>query len=75
MHPDGKWFACQSQDNQILLYSTHRGFKLHKRKRFLGHHNAGYAAQINFSPDGKIICSGDGNGRCFFWDWKTSKVR
>ena len=26
------------------------------------------------SPDGKYVVSGDGQGRVFFWDWKTTKI-
>ncbi len=91
VHPNGNWFACQSLDNQILIYSTrdryvffftrfvrlftlyHR-FKLHKKKRFQGHTVAGYACQMSFSPDGRYLVSGDGSGRAWFWDWKTTKL-
>lgn len=74
VHPNGNWFACQSLDNQILIYSTKDRFKLHKKKRFMGHTVAGYACQITFSPDGRYIACGDGSGRAWFWDWKTSKL-
>lgn len=40
----------------------------------MGHTVAGYACQITFSPDGRYIASGDGSGRVWFWDWKTSKL-
>lgn len=73
-HPSGNWFACQSLDNQILIYSTRDRFKLHKKKRFMGHTVAGYACQINFSPDGRFVISGDGEGKLWFWDWKSSKM-
>lgn len=41
------------------------------------HPNAAHAAparlvpptQVNFSPDGKYVLSGDSEGRCFFWEW------
>jgi pre-mRNA-processing factor 17 len=74
MHPDGKWLAAQSLDNRILLFSTARGFRMSHKKFFKGHHNAGYACQLGFSPDGSIICSGDGNGKAFFWDWRRGKI-
>jgi pre-mRNA-processing factor 17 len=38
-----------------------------------GHTVAGYACQPNFSPDGRYVMSGDGEGRLWFWDWKTCK--
>jgi len=74
VHPSGKFFVGQSQDNQILVYSAINRFKINKKKRFLGHKNAGFAAQVSFSPDGRFVCSGDAEGRCFFWDWSTSKI-
>lgn len=74
VHPNSNWFAAQSLDNQILIYSTRERFRLNKKKRFAGHIAAGYACQVNFSPDGRFVMSGDGEGRCWFWDWKTCKV-
>ncbi|KAK5579279.1 hypothetical protein RB653_008960 [Dictyostelium firmibasis] len=74
LHPKGKWFAAQSLDNQILIYSARDRFRMNKKKRFLGHNVSGYACQLSFSPDGKFICSGDSTGKAFFWDWKTSKI-
>ncbi|KAJ7299717.1 hypothetical protein O6H91_03G041100 [Diphasiastrum complanatum] len=74
VHPNTNWLAAQSLDNQILIYSTRERFRLNKKKRFAGHIAAGYACQVNFSPDGRFIMSGDGEGKCWFWDWKTCKV-
>lgn len=74
VHPNTNWFAAQSLDNQILIYSTRERFQLNKKKRFAGHIVAGYACQVNFSPDGQYVMSGDGEGKCWFWNWKTCKV-
>ncbi|KAK3041787.1 hypothetical protein RJ639_000303 [Escallonia herrerae] len=74
LHPNTNWLAAQSLDNQILIYSTRERFQLNKKKRFAGHIVAGYACQVNFSPDGRFVMSGDGEGKCWFWDWKTCKV-
>nr|GEU58440.1 pre-mRNA-processing factor 17 isoform X1 [Tanacetum cinerariifolium] len=74
LHPNGNWLAAQSLDNQVLIYSTRERFQLNKKKRFVGHVVAGYACQVNFSPDGRFVMSGDGEGRCWFWDWKSCKV-
>ncbi|CAA7020742.1 unnamed protein product [Microthlaspi erraticum] len=74
VHPNGKWVAAQSLDNQILIYSARERFQLNKKKRFAGHVVAGYACQVNFSPDGRFVMSGDGEGKCWFWDWKSCKV-
>ncbi|KAJ4960889.1 hypothetical protein NE237_020799 [Protea cynaroides] len=74
LHPNSNWLAAQSLDNQILIYSTRERFQLNKKKRFAGHIAAGYACQVNFSPDGRFVMSGDGEGKCWFWDWKSCKV-
>lgn len=72
-NPD-KYVACQSLDNQILVYSADGNFRQNKKKRFAGHTVAGYACAVNFSPDGKYISSGTGGGDVVFWDWKTGKI-
>ncbi|XP_078440289.1 transducin/WD40 repeat-like superfamily protein [Wolffia australiana] len=74
LHPNSNWLAAQSLDNQILIYSTKERFQLNKKKRFAGHIVSGYACQVNFSPDGRFVISGDGEGKCWFWDWKSCKV-
>ncbi|KAJ3142501.1 hypothetical protein HK100_002567 [Physocladia obscura] len=74
LHPSKKWLACQSLDNQIFIYSASDRFKLQRKKIFKGHLIAGYACKPGFSPDGRFIMSGDSEGFCWFWDWKTTKV-
>ncbi|KAK3283548.1 hypothetical protein CYMTET_8758 [Cymbomonas tetramitiformis] len=74
MHPNGNWFVAQSLDNQIVTYSTKERFRINRKKRFAGHLNAGYACQVNFSPDGRFVISGDSEGKMWFWDWKSHKV-
>lgn len=69
-----KYFAAQSLDNQILVYSTDN-FRQARNKRFAGHSVAGYACQVGFSPDGKWISSGDGEGNMVFWEWKTGRIK
>lgn len=34
--PD-KWLACQSMDNQIMIYGVHTNFRLNRKKNFRGH--------------------------------------
>ncbi|CEG67989.1 hypothetical protein RMATCC62417_04328 [Rhizopus microsporus] len=72
--PNKKWLACQSLDNQILIYGARDRFRINRRKRFAGHLIAGYACKPGFSPDGRFISSGDSNGNVWFWDWKTCKI-
>ncbi|KAI3852350.1 hypothetical protein MKX03_018830 [Papaver bracteatum] len=74
LHPNSNWLAAQSLDNKILIYSTRERFQLNKKKMFAGHIVAGYACQVNFSPDGQYVMSGDGEGKCWFWNWKSCKV-
>ncbi|KAJ3813938.1 pre-mRNA splicing factor [Lentinula aff. lateritia] len=74
LHPSNRYFAAQSLDNQILVYSTDN-FRQNRKKRFAGHSVAGYACQVGFSPDGKWISSGDGEGNVVFWDWKTGRIK
>ncbi|TCD61574.1 hypothetical protein EIP91_008229 [Steccherinum ochraceum] len=74
LHPNKKYFAAQSLDNQILVYSTDN-FRQARNKRFAGHSVAGYACQVGFSPDGKWISSGDGEGNVVFWEWKSGRIK
>eukprot|EP00727_Mastigamoeba_balamuthi_P010037 m51a1_g5656 hypothetical protein (635) ;mRNA; r:883435-885557 len=72
--PNGKWMLIQSLDNQILVYGASERFKINRKKRFVGHVVAGYACQVNTSADGRFVISGDGEGKLWIWDWKTTKV-
>lgn len=49
--PNGKWLACQSMDNKIVIFSALNRFKINRKKTFSGHMVAGYACQLDFSPD------------------------
>eukprot|EP00004_Rigifila_ramosa_P020196 TRINITY_DN5228_c1_g1_i4.p1 TRINITY_DN5228_c1_g1~~TRINITY_DN5228_c1_g1_i4.p1 ORF type:complete len:506 (+),score=74.36 TRINITY_DN5228_c1_g1_i4:1742-3259(+) len=72
--PTGEHIACQSLDNQILLYEASGRFRLNKRKAFRGHVIAGYACQVGFSPEGSVVMSGDSDGRIWFWDYQTCRI-
>ena len=73
--PNDKWLLCQNLDNQITTYTAQDRFKLNRKKCFKGHVIAGYACQPGVSPDGNYVMSGDCDGRLWFWDWKSTKVR
>ena len=73
-HPNGRYFVAQSLDNKIKTYEAENTFKHVGSKTFGGHTVAGNACQIDFSPDGKYLMSGDSNGNIFWWDWKTCKI-
>ncbi|CAK8672299.1 pre-mRNA-processing factor 17-like [Clavelina lepadiformis] len=72
--PNGKWLGCQSLDNRIVIFDVQTRFRLKRKKIFKGHMVAGYACQLDFSPDMSYIASGDGDGKVFIWDWKTTKL-
>ncbi|KAL5702672.1 hypothetical protein ACHQM5_027857 [Ranunculus cassubicifolius] len=73
LHPSSSWLAALSMDNQILVYSAGDKFQKNTKKRFGGVTVAGHTCRVNFSPDGQYVMSGDGEGKCWFWDWKTCK--
>ena len=73
MHPSNKFFLGQSLDNTIVCYTAKDRFSLQRKKVFKGHLNAGYACQVDVSPDGRFVLSGDADGRAFIWDWKSCK--
>ncbi|CAH1116017.1 unnamed protein product [Phaedon cochleariae] len=72
--PNGKWLACQSMDNKIVIFSAMNRFKINRKKTFTGHMVAGYACAVDFSPDMSYLVSGDADGKCYIWDWKTTKL-
>lgn len=72
--PNGKWLACQSMDNKIVIFSALNRFKMNRKKTFTGHMVAGYACTLDFSPDMSYLVSGDADGKCYIWDWKTTKL-
>ncbi len=72
--PNQKWLACQSLDNKISIYTCGERFREHRKKSFKGHMVAGYACGLDFSPEMSYLVSGDGDGRCYIWDWKTTRM-
>ncbi|KAG5179619.1 WD40-repeat-containing domain protein [Tribonema minus] len=74
LHPSGNYWVGQSLDNQILAWGARDKFRQNRKKIFKGHTNAGYACRMDFSPNGKYLASGDGEGRLFVWDWGSTKV-
>lgn len=74
LSPNGKWLACQSMDNKIMIFSALNRFKLNRKKTFEGHMVAGYACSLDFSPDMSYLISGDADGKLYVWDWKTTKL-
>ncbi|KAL8876461.1 MAG: hypothetical protein Q9192_008860 [Flavoplaca navasiana] len=61
-HPNGKSVAFQSLDNQIVVYASTDRFRQNRKKSFRGHNNAGQAIDVDISPDGQFVVSGDSGG-------------
>jgi pre-mRNA-processing factor 17 len=74
MHPSEKFLLCQSLDNRIVVYQAGERYGLQRKKKMEGHNVAGYACDIAISPDGRFVCSGDSNGKLFFWDFKRTRI-
>mmetsp|Transcript_215 Transcript_215/g.220 ORF Transcript_215/g.220 Transcript_215/m.220 type:complete len:611 (+) Transcript_215:43-1875(+) len=74
LHPSNEFFVGQSLDNQIVVYQAQGRFSMQRKKRFSGHQVSGYACDVAFSPDGRFLMSGDGNGKLCFWEYKRSKM-
>lgn len=53
--PNGKWLACQSLDNKIVIFSAMNRFKMNRKKTFTGHMVSGYACSLDFSPDMRLV--------------------
>ncbi|KAK2716022.1 pre-mRNA-processing factor 17-like [Artemia franciscana] len=73
--PNQKWIACQSLDNKITIFSALEKFRMYRKKTFTGHMVAGYACGLDFSPEMSYLVSGDGDGKLFIWDWRTTKLQ
>jgi pre-mRNA-processing factor 17 len=74
VHPSHNYFVGQSLDNTIVVFSTGTRITIQRKKKFTGHIVSGYACEIDFSPDGHYMISGDGTGSMFVWDWKRHKI-
>ena len=74
LHPSGKHALFQSGDNQIVVYAAGDRFRQNRKKSFRGHNTSGYAIDVDVSPDGGLVASGDSGGYVCFWDWKSCKM-
>ena len=72
LHPNGRCFLGQTQNNQVLVFDTRdSGLRLLKNKKFQGHLSSGFSVGVTASTQtGAFVVSGDQKGRLFFWDWK-----
>ncbi|KAJ1450191.1 WD40-repeat-containing domain protein [Pelagophyceae sp. CCMP2097] len=74
LHPSGQFWCGQSMDNQIITYQAKGAMKQMRKKNFKGHLSSGFACGLSFSPNGRFLASGDGEGRLFTWDFKSTRV-
>lgn len=73
VHPLGSHVALLAMDNAIHVVQADGKYRVNRRKVFRGVSVSGHGIQVAFSPDGKILGSGDGGGLAVFWDWKTGR--
>ena len=75
LSPQSNAIAYTSLDNKILIYDLTGGrIKLLRKRIFKGHVVAGYSCQTDWSPNQEYLCSGDGDGKIFIWDFKRLKL-
>jgi len=74
LHPSTQFWCGQSMDNTIVTYGARDRMKQIRKKTFKGHLNSGYACGLTFSPNGKYLASGDGEGKLIVWDFKSTRV-
>lgn len=55
---------CVGACPQVITYAAKDRFKHLKNKTFKGHNTAGYACQVNFSPDNRFVLSGAQSSVC-----------
>jgi pre-mRNA-processing factor 17 len=73
-HPKKEMIAFQRGDNQIDVYSSADRFRQNRKKGFRGHNTAGSGIDLDISPDGQYLLSGDNGGYVCIWDWKSCKL-
>ena len=67
LHPNKNYLVGQTHESSISVFDLKdSNLKLVSSKKFLGHYCSGYGLNLNFSPDGNILSSGDFEGRVFF---------
>lgn len=75
LHPSGEHILAQSSLNKICVFDVkNSSLRFLPKKKFSGHATAGFSVALCSAPNGKMVASGDQNGRLFFWDWKTSGI-
>ncbi len=71
--PDGKGLATTSyEDETICLWDVHTGTH---RRILTEHPRCAGSGGLTFSPDGKTIASGGGDGTIRFWDVHTGNTK
>lgn len=73
LHPKKDVMALQSMNNEILVWGAQGKFQAKNKKKFTSHQTAGYACQMSVSPDGRFLCTGDGAGKLYYYDWASTK--
>ncbi|KAK2949998.1 putative Pre-mRNA-processing factor 17 [Blattamonas nauphoetae] len=75
MHPSGDFFLCNSLDNQICTFEARTKIRRLQKKSFTGHISAGYTIDVDCSPDGQFVVSGESNGNMVFWKFDSPTMK
>jgi RNA polymerase sigma factor (sigma-70 family) len=71
--PDGKWFACRSREEGLLLYSLASGSEACRFK--IQDMDSADWGGLTFSPDGRMLAAGDPAGTIHLVELATCKLR
>ncbi|EDO38815.1 predicted protein [Nematostella vectensis] len=74
LHPNEKWLACQSMDNQILIFNVLNRFRQNRKKIFKGHMVSRAFEGVDWAKKPVYVISGDADGKLNIWDWKSTKL-
>lgn len=74
LHPTEPFLAYQALQSPSLSIFSLQDYITARPRQFGGHKTLGFGCQVCFSPDGRFLCSGDGNGQVVIWNWKTGQI-
>ena len=73
-HTSDNVFMAQSNADYIVIFSSHKPYRMNKHKRFEGHIVNGYNTQLDISPDGTFVASASANGLLYIFSYRSSRL-
>src|SRR5262249_13159354 len=70
---DGRWFACRSREEGLLLYNLASGIETYRLK--IQDRNNAALGGLAFSPDGRMLAAGDPAGIIHLVELASGKLR